>query len=96
MREAHVVETIKMYLSRLTYCWYWKVSDRYSAGLPDFVGVLRGRFFGLEVKGPRGRARPFQLHTLKKIRDAGGVAGVVRSAQDVETLFKEVLYGKEE
>lgn len=56
----------------------------YSAGAPDLVGALRGRFFGLEVKTPengKGVTKLQKAH-LDQIKSAGGVSAVVTSVEE--------------
>lgn len=55
-----------------------------SRGLPDIVGVYRGRGFGLEVKRPgkRNTLTPLQAKTLRDIRDAGGIGFLVTSVDE--------------
>ena len=53
-------------------------------GCPDVLGQLKdGRFLGVEVKAPKGRASPEQTLFLDRIRCAGGVAFVARDLRDV-------------
>jgi hypothetical protein len=61
-------------------------------GVPNLVGVVGGRFFGFVVKHQkpeeseehaRGRATVTQIGMLERIKQAGGVAGVVLSVEEV-------------
>jgi Holliday junction resolvase len=58
------------------------------AGCPDLLVCAGGRFVALEVKRPKGGVvSPLQKHHIGKIQEAGGIAAVVRSVEDVkETL----------
>lgn len=58
-------------------------------GSPDLVGIVAGRFVGLEVKTATGRVRPEQTVWLDMIRRLGGVAGVARSVEDAMALVAE-------
>lgn len=44
------------------------------AGLPDLIGCLDGKFFGIEVKMPakRNNVSPIQDHVMSTIAGAGG------------------------
>lgn len=55
-------------------CWFFKVfGNAYQrSGIPDIVGCVNGRMFGIEVKAANGRPSPLQLHELEGIRRAGG------------------------
>lgn len=64
-------------------------SEHMMAGLPDLIGCLHGRFFGLEVKTPdkRTNVSERQRYVGGLIRRAGGHWAVVCSALDaVESL----------
>jgi hypothetical protein len=53
-------------------------------GLPDLTGCLKdGRAFWIEVKTPAGRLSDHQVRFIKNIQDAGGIAFVARSIEDV-------------
>jgi len=60
-------------------------------GVSDILGVLHpsGRFLAIEVKAPKKYASPTQKVFLEQIRNAGGLAGVCRSIDDVIELLKE-------
>ena len=66
-----------------------KVIKATKAGVPDIIACLNGRFIALEVKTPKGRPSELQLYNIEKIQKAGGIAGVVRSVEDVKTLIKD-------
>jgi VRR-NUC domain len=55
--------------------------------LPKDVGQRFAIFTALEVKSERGRATPEQLAFIETVRGAGGLAGVVRSLAEAETLL---------
>ncbi len=72
----------------------WKAAaGAYSyCGIPDICMVYGGRYFGLEVKRPFvGKISPIQLQTIRKIREAGGIAGIVTSIEEVKDLIQEGL-----
>lgn len=51
------------------------------AGWPDIYALKGGRAYHLEVKMPRGRATPLQVHTLDALARAGAVVAVVDSVE---------------
>lgn len=66
------------------------------AGIPDVIAIVKGRFFGIEVKSDRTK-KPTVLQTLcgDEIRSAGGLWMVVcdnESLDLLETVIKEYLY----
>jgi len=54
---------------------------------PDMVGQRVAVFTSLEVKAERGRVSPEQRQWLEAVQAAGGIAGVVRSVEDAQTLL---------
>ena len=66
------------------------------AGLPpgssDLIGILCrdgvGVFVALEVKCPGEKARPDQVAFLKRIRDLGGISGVVTSVEEALGMLR--------
>ena len=74
--------------------FHWKVFQTLGAtpGISDILGVLPGgRMLAIEVKTERGKLSPHQERFLKNIADAGGLAFVARSFDDVvKTLQMEV------
>ncbi len=52
-------------------------------GLPDICAVYKGRMIALEIKSPRGKTSPQQDEFIRRINEAGGLALVIRSLDDV-------------
>jgi hypothetical protein len=53
-------------------------------GMADIMGILKdGRTLAIEVKSPTGLVKPHQYEFLEAIRNAGGMAFVARSVDDV-------------
>jgi hypothetical protein len=92
--ESELQRDIVKALNALAHCWAVKIhgGPHQRAGLPDIVGVRRGRFFGLEVKlpGKEKSLTTLQAATLKKVHEAGGISVMVTS---VEQALKAVGYG---
>lgn len=65
--------------------FHWKVFQTLGAtpGVPDIIGVYKGRMIGIEVKTSNGKTSPYQDNFIKNINDAGGLAFVARSVDDV-------------
>lgn len=55
---------------------------------PDMVGKKVGVFFALEVKAQKGRVSDKQAAFLKAVQNYGGRAGVVRSVEDANQIFR--------
>ncbi len=60
-------------------------------GVSDILGCYDGRFVAIEVKSEKGNATKLQRLFIDKIRESGGIAGIVRSVDDVIDLF--AIYG---
>lgn len=75
-QEKHFENKIKMFLKD-SGCWfikYWGGGEFTKSGIPDILCCCCGKFIGLEVKAPRGKATDLQKYNLKKIHRAGGIA----------------------
>ena len=70
-----------------TFCWKEHGGMYGQAGIPDIICCIQGRFVAFEVKTSTGRLSKLQEITLRRIRDAGGQAYVVRSADDAEAIL---------
>lgn len=51
-------------------------------GVPDIIGIIDGRFFGIEVKIGADRQSADQKEIEREINDAGGVYFVAKSYDD--------------
>jgi len=58
-------------------------------GVSDIIGVIPvGRFLAIEVKQPRAYPTKDQKAFMSAINNAGGLAFIARSVEDVATRFK--------
>ena len=51
-------------------------------GIPDIIGIINGRFYGIEVKIGRDRQSADQKEIEREINDAGGVYFIAKSYDD--------------
>ena len=88
--ESAIVAQIMRELKTLGGWWIKTHGGAFqAAGIPDILGCYRGRFCGLEVKRPHvGRPTILQLYTLAAIRQAGGIAEIVTSVEDVRRALE--------
>lgn len=90
VKEVRIVNATLKEL-RLLGAWCYKVhgGPMQEIGLPDIVGVFRGRGFGLEVKvpGKEKNLTPRQAYHLNEIKKAGGISAVISSPE----MAKELL-----
>ena len=71
------------------YALYLLGYPKRSKGYPDLHGMLAGgRYFALEVKQSGEKPTPEQEEFIAVIAQAGGIAGVVTSFEDVEVLLR--------
>lgn len=64
--------------------------DPHIVGMPDIMGIVKGRAVGIEVKKPRGKQSPAQKEWETKMRKAGGIYLVASSVEAVEKALKEL------
>lgn len=62
-----------------------------TAGIPDIIACIDGRFYAFEVKTPVGKTTALQEATLRKILACGGTAAVVRSVDEVRAVINGSL-----
>lgn len=58
---------------------------------PDMVGKPIALFLALEVKTPTGKPTPEQTNFIQAVRKAGGLAGIVRSADEAIAVCNPLL-----
>jgi hypothetical protein len=61
-----------------------KISDRMSAGIPDYLGTYDGHFVALELKAPGKKLTSLQSLNLTSIVEVGGEAVVCHSLEEVQ------------
>lgn len=60
-------------------------------GVPDITAILpNGMYFGIEVKGPKGRMSPEQKEMHRRIVETNAFACCVRSVEELAEDLKEV------
>jgi hypothetical protein len=60
-------------------------------GIPDIIGIINGRFIGIEVKIGRDRQSAHQKEVEKEIQDAGGIYFIAKSYDDYLEKIHDVL-----
>jgi len=60
-----------------------------TAGIPDIIACVNGRFIAFEIKTPSGKTTKLQEATIRKILSAGGVAAVVHSVDEVKAILEK-------
>ena len=69
--------------------WVYCPTDKVRSGVPDILCVVpfSGYLLAIEVKTPTGIVTPLQAVTLQRIRNAGGIAWVIRSVEELHNAF---------
>lgn len=98
-KESTIVRRIMKWFKSQPDCFCWKEHGGMygTAGIPDIICCIGGRFVALEVKNEKGKTTKLQEITLNAIHRAGGYAAVVRSLDEVKTIVaavKEAEHGE--
>lgn len=70
--------------------WILRTTEKFRAGIPDFLICADGKFIGIEVKTNDGVLRGIQSYELTKISEAGGKSFVIFGEVPSKT-FQEVI-----
>jgi len=91
--EKEIVSKILRYLKTVPKCFAWKEHGGIygTAGIPDIVACIDGKFYAFEVKTPVGKTTKLQEATIRKILACGGTAAVVRSVDEVRAVINGSL-----
>lgn len=95
--EAKVKKKVTEILKAHGAYYFYPVTGGYGAsGVPDIIGCIKGRFFGIECKAGRGTTTALQEKNLQQIRDTGGEALVIneQNISEVQTLMNKLLTGE--
>ena len=92
MAERDIVAAILRLLKKTPNCFCWKThgGPYGTAGIPDIIACINGRFVAFEVKTETGKLSKLQEITITKIKDAKGKAFTVRSAAQVAVILKDL------
>ena len=90
MKEKDIVNAIIRYLKTVPHAFCWKEHGGMygTAGLPDIICCIGGRFIAFEVKTPSGKLTKLQEITITKIKEAKGEAHKVTSVKEVQSILE--------
>ena len=93
MSEKEIVAKILRYLKTVPMCFAWKEHGGMygTAGLPDIIACINGKFYAFEVKTPGGKTTKLQESTIRKILACGGTVSVVHSVDEVRAVINGSL-----
>ena len=66
---------------------WFKLSDIYTAGLPDILGWKAGQAYAIEVKSPKGSATNLQVHVLNLMAEQGVITAVIHSMNELKGVL---------
>ncbi|MDD3881718.1 MAG: VRR-NUC domain-containing protein [Eubacteriales bacterium] len=92
MAEKDIVNAILRYLKAEPACFAWKTHGGMygTAGIPDIIACIGGRFVAFEVKTPSGKLTKLQEITIQRIKKAKGYACKVTSVGDVREILERL------
>ena len=77
--ENKVKMAVKKLLETSHVYFFFPSANGYGhAGIPDIIACHKGHMLGIECKAGKGKTTALQERELQKIRDAGGIALVIR------------------
>ena len=90
MVEKDITNAILKYLKTVPDCFCWKEHGGMygTAGLPDIICCIKGRFVAFEVKTEKGKLTKLQEITIQRIQRAKGEAYKVTSRDEVKSILK--------
>ena len=57
---------------------YWAGAQYTKQGVPDILACIDGKFHGIELKTDVGQPSKLQLYNIRKIKESGGEAYILR------------------
>lgn len=89
MKEADIVRAILKYLKTVPDCFAWKEHGGMygTAGIPDIICCIGGRFVAFEVKTETGKPTALQEATIRKILECSESVQIVRSVSEVRAAI---------
>lgn len=52
-------------------------------GVSDIIGCYKGKMIAIELKAPNGKPTPDQERFIKNVNEAGGIAFIAKSLDEV-------------
>jgi len=92
MAEKDIVNAILRDLKAVPACFAWKTHGGMygTAGIPDIIACISGRFVAFEVKTPSGKLTKLQEITIQRINEAKGYACKVTSVGEVREILERL------
>lgn len=92
LAEKDIVTAILKHLKTVPDCFAWKEHGGMygTAGIPDIIACIGGRFVAFEVKTASGKLTKLQGIMIQRINDAKGKAYKVMSVEEVKKILKNL------
>ena len=92
MSEKDIVNAIMKYLKTVPKAFVFKEHGGMygTAGIPDLIACIDGRFVAFEVKTPSGKLSKIQEKTIQRINEANGKAYKVTSVEEVKQILENL------
>lgn len=82
--ETSLKKAIKDYLNLKNIFWWHNLQGIGSyPGTPDICVVHKGKFYGIEIKAPKGRLSEYQQRFKENLETSEGIFIEARSLDDV-------------
>lgn len=99
MSEAKITSKVKALLQGYSkkhkpYIFFWKVSDRYTSGIPDYYILIKGTPIHLELKDINKEPSSIQRYMMKRIRQAGGISFSSCDFDEIKMFLDKILIDK--
>jgi hypothetical protein len=89
MTESQLTRAvIKMLRREYPDIWFYKVNDRFTAGIPDILMCIEGHLHAIELKVGNNKPTRLQQYVINKINASGGRAMVCRSIDEVRRFIE--------
>lgn len=98
MSEAQLQAGVMSWLRRnldLNRSFFWKASDKFTAGIPDILGVTDGKMWAIELKFGKNKQTPLQRETMERLVRAGVTCGVCYTLDEVKLFAYKAGIKKE-
>lgn len=99
MAEAKITRDVKDLLKFYKknfkpHIFFWKVSDRFTSGIPDFYVLIAGTPVHIELKDKGKKPSNIQKHVISSIKLAGGHALISDCFFEVKGFIELILKEK--
>lgn len=85
--EAHVKREVAKRLDQIGAFYFMPSASAFGkAGVSDFIGLYKGRFFAIETKFGSNKPTPLQVRFIEQVIEHGGYAMVINE-RNLDTVL---------